>query len=187
MSIGHVLLRQAGLRRSQRERELVCEFHRSGNGTRVPSELCRHLRTGAEVGATTSRQPTVEFVEAPLGAHRRESRRNVPLCRVRVVHDAGCDDGKALGFREGGERVIVSAVEWIAVVIEFDDDVAGAEEEHEPIEFFGRGIHPTLDEGLTHRSLSTTGEDNPVPIRLLGEVGEVVHGSSLLGTECKLC
>ena len=96
-----------------------------------------------------------------------------------VVRVAGRDHAQPFLRRELVQRVVVGAVERVAVIPQLDDDVVGAEEGDETVEF-GTGV--ALLERLAHGALAASGQDQPVTARLFGELLEVVHGPTLLPT-----
>ncbi len=124
VSIGHLLLRQRGLRAPQRECELVGERDGALDGSGIPGEPVAHLASRSQVRGARGRQPPVQLVEAAARPHGGDRRREVPLTGGGVVHIAGRDDGKPALGGQRGQRIVVVGVERVAVVDELDVDVA---------------------------------------------------------------
>src|SRR6185312_9871767 len=107
----------------------------------------------------------------------------VPPLRCRVVDIARRDDTESALRREGGEHVVVAAVERATVVDEFHHDVVLPEQVDEAVDL-ARGrcgaIADPADQGLAHPPLAASGEHGPGTARACREVLEVIAGSTLL-------
>ncbi|OIQ77028.1 hypothetical protein GALL_412830 [mine drainage metagenome] len=174
--------RQARGDEGQVERALVAEHRRGPHRLRVPTVPDRHLGRRAQVGRRGPRQPPVHVVERGTCPHGRERGREIGVPRAGVVDVAGRDQRQPGTGRERSQRVAAFGVQRVPGVGDLDGDVLPAEQRDQPVQLGpGRhgGIGAAAVQGLTHRTLATAGQDQPLPGRLLGEMLEPVVGSTL--------
>ena len=147
----------------------------------MPHEPLRHLGARSQVRAGMRRQPAVELVEPAVRAHGGDRRGEQLPLRHGVVHVVRREERQAALAREPGEHLVVARVERVAVVDELDVDGVPPEQPHEPVELARRGIAPLGGERPAHGALAASGQDGEVPVRLRGELVEVVDRPPLLG------
>ena len=130
-------------------------------------------------------QPTVEFVEAAVGPHRRDRGRKQLLLGRRIVHVVAGDQRQAPLGGEPGERVVEVRVERVAVIDEFDVHRIATKQCGQLIELargrFDTG-RPAPAERPAHGALSAPRQHRPFAARRRGERFEFVDRAPLLGS-----
>ena len=120
VTVGHGVVGQARRRELQveaRARDVDGPFDRARPAREPPLLLGR----GTQVRERSGRQPAVDLVERPAGAHRGERGAKRPARRCGVVHVVRRDHLDAGAHRDLRERVVAVAVERIAVIPQLDE------------------------------------------------------------------
>ena len=154
--------RQLGRHQRQVERACTPQLGRQLDRPRPPGEAAGLLVARAQVGATASRQPAGQVVEAAPGPHRGHGGGEPAPGGHRVVDVVGGHQRQARPHGERGQGVVAGRVERVAVVAQLDHHVVGAERVDQPGELAGGGRRPVLDQRLGHRPLAAPGEHQPV-------------------------
>ena len=152
--------------------------HRRGDGVRVAVVPGGHLRPRAQVGRGGG-EPAVDLLQARAGAGGGQDVGEHLVAGAGAVHRAGGHQRQAGGPREVGEGVVARGGQR-PVLGDLHGDVVPPEQGGEPVELGARGP-PAVGalQRLAHRALAAAGEHQPVPVRLGGEVLEVVVGPAL--------